>query len=810
VISSQSRESEELLKPLDDFNAITALWNGFRRHNVPSELQDGLAVFLMAPLELINNVTLRELDITLLVHHVPFRVDLNFHADLQLRPIGRAGGEKSRMMSDYREALTIEMELIRFIPIGVDQEAQESGLTLAMATKVCQRRLPLLLQSVRAMVAQMIPDGDISELEANWDAAHIMQEIHGSVLDFLAKATWLGGLLKKHCAPCRDKDIDRMIETISAGDISGIANGLIELLRVIELMRLDISNYQIRSLRPFFIDSSLQFQQRFYGSQILRRKFDPFKSRTWYVQSRQELEKTPTAASDLLDLPSKNVDLKAFVYGFVQLVLPSCRTAMPATFERDAVRMQAIRSELLGVVQLMICYQVFVEFLTQEHSRSGKVVVLTRRDRAAIRANLRTISHKDGGTIAAMPNLAVEIVRQIAAVGAGPGRQPGSMDLGLLQEVERELSIRLHPNDCHFDREEREVRRQLTVDVFGVAESFLHTLPFEIFTSLVPDARPPPHGGATTMRQSVSPGPGPSTASSPVAAAAAAATRRQQRHGKRATAAAAAAAAAASSGTPVIETPQLDQLDAVRDRLAHIAILHWRVWADLVYLNGGLDEMMAAPPPPPPPPRPMLPGVDTDTDPGWDGKFQTPPPPPPPPPPLLADVDAYTGPDPDWDGKFQTPPPMLPWTPTPGTTTGTTTPGTTTGMMTPAGTTTGTTTPGTRTGTTTPGSDDDGHELQSPGPPPSTPRSRTPVVAAAAREPNALRGVAVVAMMAAREQGGIDDDGVGVEDDEDDDEEPVGLSTSAAYGNCCQEWGGGRRRSSAASSSAPPPSQREG
>ena len=74
-------ESPEPLKPLDEsgrVHIITALWNGFRRNNVPSALQDGLAIFLVAPLELINNTTLRELDITLLVHHVGFRVDLNY------------------------------------------------------------------------------------------------------------------------------------------------------------------------------------------------------------------------------------------------------------------------------------------------------------------------------------------------------------------------------------------------------------------------------------------------------------------------------------------------------------------------------------------------------------------------------------------------------------------------------------------------------------------------------------------------------------------------------------------------------------
>ena len=423
----------------------------------------------------------------------------------------------------------IEMELIRFIPVGVDQEAQEGGLTLAIASKVCQRRLPLLLASVRSMVAMMIPDGDISELEANWDAVHIMQEIHGSVLDFLAKAKWLGSLLKKHCAPCRDKDIDRMIQTISAGDIASIASGLIELLRVIELMRLDISNYQIRSLRPYFIDSSLQFQQRFYASQIVRHKFDPFKSRTWFVQCRQELEKTPTAAPELLALPSNNINLKAFINGFIQLVLPSCRTPIPATFERDAVRMQAIRSELLGRVQLIICYKLFVEFLKREHANSGRLAVLPLRDRTAVRANLHTISHKDGGTIAALPNLAVEIVRQIAAVGTAlPGQPPRPMDLGLLQEVEKELEHRLNPNNCAFERVEREVHRRLTADVFGVAEGFLHTLPFEIFTSLVPGARPPPHGCAATLRQSVG-----AASASPVAAAAAAAARRKLRHGKR-------------------------------------------------------------------------------------------------------------------------------------------------------------------------------------------------------------------------------------------------------------------------------------
>jgi hypothetical protein len=606
--------------PLDDATVITTLWQGFRRNNAPAALLDGLAVFLMAVLELINNSSLRELDITLLVNHVGFRVDLNHCADLVLRPISRGGREKSRLTSDYRDALIIEMELIRWLPTGLDMEALESGLTLAIATKACQRRLPLLLTSVRAMVAMMIPDDDIPELESNWDPAHIMQEIHGSVLDFLAKAKWLGSLLKKHCAPCRDNDIDRIIQTISAGDIASIASGLIELLRVIELMRLDISNYQIRSLRPYFIDSCLQFQQRYYGSQIVRRKFHPFKSRTWFVHSRLELEKTPTAVPELMALPSNNTELKAFVNGFVQLVLPSCQTPIPDTFERDVVRMRAIRSELVGLVQLNICYKVFLEFLKREHANSGRVVVLPQRDRATVQANLRTITAKDGGAIAARSHLAVEIVRQINAAGPaatlGLGRRPPrQVDAALLQQVEAALTERLNPNNDKYEHEERELRRRLTADVFAVAEGFLHTLPFEIFTSLVPDARPLPPGGAGTLRQSASSTPSAtsratSRAQSPVARARASARRRQQRHGagsvKSTPPASSESEAAALSTAAEAEEQQLHRLDAARDRLAHIAILHWRVWADLVYLNAGLDDERPLPPPatPPTPPTP--------------------------------------------------------------------------------------------------------------------------------------------------------------------------------------------------------------
>jgi hypothetical protein len=79
--------SLEPLEPLDEFNTITTLWNGFRRNNPPSALQDGLATFLMAPFDLINNLTLRELDITRLVYQLdipsPFKANAPYmHSQL--------------------------------------------------------------------------------------------------------------------------------------------------------------------------------------------------------------------------------------------------------------------------------------------------------------------------------------------------------------------------------------------------------------------------------------------------------------------------------------------------------------------------------------------------------------------------------------------------------------------------------------------------------------------------------------------------------------------------------------------------------
>jgi hypothetical protein len=150
------------------------------------------------------------------------------------------------------------------------------------------------------------------------------------------------------------------------------------------------------------------------------------------------------------------------------------------------------------------------------------------------------IARDTGSVLAASPDLAVYIVRKAMDFS---GNAKKELDTAETDKIRDQLSERLDPkNDVNgvFGQEEARFQDALAEEVFQTADANLNSLPWEIYNKLVPTIpkiqRPPgfvSHGGDDFPSEE-------------------------------------------------------QQLHEITDRLAQMTLLHWSVFAPLIYLNDGL------------------------------------------------------------------------------------------------------------------------------------------------------------------------------------------------------------------------------
>ncbi|GAC77252.1 hypothetical protein PANT_25d00053 [Moesziomyces antarcticus T-34] len=203
----------------------------------------------------------------------------------------------------------------------------------------------------------------------------IAQELQHGVLDVPALITFMGSILKLHCAPMRDEAIEKMVEVVCIDH--DIGKGLRLCFEILELMKLDIANHQLRSARPFLVETAVDFEIRWFKEQIEQGKMSLDKTTAWMRQALSE-------ASDDSGLPRSQVMVTAFNRGMLQLIFdvpgtlpvlsqvatplgsPSSSslnntfaTLYPETFQFDAYRMMTFHND---VSDLTIVYMLLLLF----------------------------------------------------------------------------------------------------------------------------------------------------------------------------------------------------------------------------------------------------------------------------------------------------------------------------------------------------------------------------------------------------------------------------------------------------------------
>ncbi|AEO71134.1 52d1c728-9927-4ff3-b243-6510ffe10bec [Thermothielavioides terrestris] len=303
----------------------------------------------------VTKATLSELDVHKIVHNPKLRHDINFDPELHFRPNldGDKGKRKQERANQFWNTLYDQLNL--FV---VDREAFHARYGHG---DWC---LPVLLHAVRDIIETLVPLQDRALLNEGLNVELLMQQFSRGVADLEKLASWLAGVLKLHCAPMRDEWVDAMYQELSNGnrnnDIAELVKGMRSLLSVLEAMKLDVANHQIRCLRPVLIEDTVHFEQRFFIRKIESRKLSIAPSRAWY----REAERYTRRLYGTSPMPHLHAfgSMAVFFHALSTLVLPStCPKAIPPTFVFDEDRMLKLRSDMHDSICLEICMRKYDE-----------------------------------------------------------------------------------------------------------------------------------------------------------------------------------------------------------------------------------------------------------------------------------------------------------------------------------------------------------------------------------------------------------------------------------------------------------------
>lgn len=475
----------------------------------------------------VTHDSLSELDIIRIINNPKLRHDVNFDKELHFRPNldGSRGKHKINAAEDYWKSLVAELELYRLVGVHLmacNTRADAEYWTRMMTRS--QKRLPGMFETIRDVLKTLVPEHDQSAVAERLDIAMIMQQVSKGVFDLMSLANWLATLLKAHCAPMRDDWIDQMVEQTQRGVDEGsqerVVVGLRQLLGILEAMKLDVANHQIRHLRSLLIEDTVPFQQRYHIHRLTTGRIDMARAKRWLAKEHTRLQVDHQTTAD---------KLQTFTSAILRAVLsPLSMTNLPDTFQLDLDRLRAVRHDLHHLMTLEICCDMFEEAAlnvsgpeAMQHARKS-----LKESLADILADRRRPAEHAG-------NIAAEMIRLMQS----GSMMPAIDSADLIDQIEARLKIDLPLSSAAIAFRGKIIHEQETAALHDSIKSSLKLTTTALHETMMPSSSTAQPFGINSGKVK--------DATEPIA--------------KRQTLA-----------------------DVLR-RVTHVAVLHWQVWFAIVY-----------------------------------------------------------------------------------------------------------------------------------------------------------------------------------------------------------------------------------
>ncbi|KAF8418588.1 T-complex protein 11-domain-containing protein [Tirmania nivea] len=294
----------------------------------------------------VNLKTLRELELSEFYRNPKLRHDVVFDSQLHFRPNndGTRGLKKRVDSHGYWQLVLVEFEVL----LNASKKRDSSARSHERPMKI-----PILLATMKDILLTLVPRADREEVESSLDPDLLMQQLEHGILDLKRMSLWLARIFKAHCAPMRDQWVDLMVSQFAGGVDKGDNRALMEgwksIFGILEAMKLDVANHQIRTLRPHLISTAVAFEQSYFQSRIDEGRLDTQGAKQWYLDYFSKYK----------ELGEANGHVDCFMQATLDMVTPSKDSTFPPTFVFDYERLECLRDDIREATCLRLCTLLF-------------------------------------------------------------------------------------------------------------------------------------------------------------------------------------------------------------------------------------------------------------------------------------------------------------------------------------------------------------------------------------------------------------------------------------------------------------------
>ncbi|NXY90563.1 T11L2 protein, partial [Alcedo cyanopectus] len=184
------------------------------------------------------------------------------------------------------------------------------------------------------------------------DTDLIRQQAEHNAVDIHGLANYVISTMGKLCAPIRDNDIEQLKAT------DNIVELLREIFRVLDLMKMDMANYTIQSLRPYLQRNLVEYERTKF-QEILEETPSALDLTTEWIKESIEDELSSlsdeSSSSPVADSSKPTISPTLVLNnGYLKLLQWDYHKTIPETLITDEVRLQELR-EKLNQLKIIAC-----------------------------------------------------------------------------------------------------------------------------------------------------------------------------------------------------------------------------------------------------------------------------------------------------------------------------------------------------------------------------------------------------------------------------------------------------------------------
>ncbi|KAL9576648.1 MAG: hypothetical protein Q9212_006927, partial [Teloschistes hypoglaucus] len=480
----------------------------------------------------ITKETLSELDLNRIIANTQLRHDVNYEHEIMFRPNthGKRSEQKNQEGNRYFEALALEFSHYINLDSSVSTSSSPSASTPGTTAKRSRsnlsnspRRLPRMITAVREIVKTLVPLDKWQTVDEQFDVDLRMQELERGIGDIAGLIEWLGKILLDSCSPMRDSTVKDMVvrtqQAIMAQDAQELMHAMRDLFGVLETMKLDVANHQIRYLRFYLLDESIPYEQNYMLDQIAS-GWSVSHERRWFEAG--------------YDNPKDHDSFLMFKESVIDMIVSSW-DAFPTTFISDIERLHALEHEFRLHLYGTACGYTLTNTLhqlgwTREPPTWARVECMRRV------WDVVAAQQDDHLSLGARQDVVLEIVRaayKVRHITTLPDNETLSFAKAYLYEA-----TNTHTPLHHMIKDR--LRNALLDIVHAEATAIFNLSPLEMLNRYDPNPSSSSSPPTTTMMMMMAPQP-----------------------------------------------EQTSLLTSVARKAAHVLVLHWRVWAPILYNQTG-------------------------------------------------------------------------------------------------------------------------------------------------------------------------------------------------------------------------------